>query len=145
MLSDINRDLIRVDGTIQKILQSVTEEEYLFHSAYILASGGMILSGDRITELKDEKIKMLHNLIPGVDRAAVFDDTSFTIGRTYLENKTIISLFNWDEKEKDIEINLPLSANITDFWTGEKVDYDLLNEKPIIRGLKPHSAKVLEF
>ena len=39
VIQDIDRELIRVDGTIEKITQSVTEDEYLSHAAYIYASG----------------------------------------------------------------------------------------------------------
>ena len=100
VLQDIDRELIRVDGTIEKITQSVTE------------------------------------------------DASFCVGRTFIENETktvkVISIFNWENQEKDIEIYIQLPCTIMDFWTGEKLEFETNENKIIVRGLKPHSGKVVE-
>jgi len=64
---------------------------------------GMALSGDKVSKISENKIQMLKKLIPAVNKSAVFNDTSFRVGRTFFEIETktvkVTSIFNWENLE----------------------------------------------
>ena len=118
-----------------------SEDEFLLHSTQILASGGMLLSGDKIMKLKDKQKNIIKKLISIKGKAAKFDDRSFRIGRIDTDDGLLLCLFNKGDTESLFSVPLNGKYKIRDFWTDEKVA-DNVTCTPILR-MPPHSARAL--
>lgn len=121
---------------------TLTDNEFEFHKAFIVASGGMIVSGDLIPRLSEKNISVLKKLISSTGVAAHFDDTTFTIGRIHLSNYTLLCIFNWEDSTRDIDSALDGSYKIVDFWTDEELGIHSNNLH--IRNMEMHSARVFK-
>lgn len=141
VLSNLFDSIIGPDGIARCPVTAVTEEEFSFHTAYILASGGMVLSGDRMMDLNAEQLRVLGKLLPPLGRAAVFDDRDFRVGRIPTEAGMLVCLFNPDETAEEFSALLGGVCDVFDFWTDEPLYCAVAR----IDGLKlpPHSARVL--
>ncbi|MCI8801653.1 alpha-galactosidase [Acetatifactor muris] len=118
---------------------TLTPDEFLFHRAVIVASGGMVLSGDLLYEISEESIRVLKKLMETAGEAAVFEDDSLTVGR--IAGKGLVCLFNWQEQEKCIDFRVEGRAEVHDFWSGENLgEFDGV----VTRRLRAHSAEVLK-
>lgn len=119
----------------------LTKAEFEFHKAFIVASGGMILSGDLITGLSEESLRCLKKLIPASGVAARFPDNRFEYGWVNLSGKKLLCLFNWQEEEKQLDIPLPEGEfRLTDFWTDEDLGY---GSGMLSVQMEPHGGRVL--
>ncbi|WP_043761165.1 glycoside hydrolase family 36 protein [Aeromonas taiwanensis] len=96
--------------------QRASAAEYDFHLAALVASGGMVLVGDRLQDLDEQQGTRLHKLLAlceGRAPAARFDDMRFSRGRVALPGGgELLCLFNWGEQEARVA----LPAGGTDFW-----------------------------
>lgn len=108
-------------GNPSRVNSGLTRNEFLFHATYILASGGMVLSGDNITEFTEQNMADLKKLLPPNGIAAVFDTNDFSIGKIFLAGEEIICVFNYADEERSFEISMDKSAEVLDFWSGEKL------------------------
>jgi alpha-galactosidase len=121
---------------------SLSNEEYLFHATAAYASGGMILSGDNLLTISPERLAMLKKLLPPSGVAAVFDDpTTLEVGRTHLDDRLMISVFNRSDKPKTISFRITGRSRITDFWSDE--DLGTHTNSYTVHNLAPHSARLL--
>ncbi len=77
--------------------QTLSEEEFRFHIAYILASGGMVLSGDAIVDLTEKEEETLKRVISEIGEAARFDDFTFRTGHT----ASMDFYFNYGDSAQD--------------------------------------------
>ncbi|MGE6233079.1 glycoside hydrolase family 36 protein [Aeromonas media] len=97
--------------------QHASRAEYDFHLAALVASGGMVLAGDRLQDLDEsqgERLRKLLALCEGRAPAARFDDMGFARGRVALPGGgELLCLFNWDEQATE----MALPAGGTDFWS----------------------------
>ena len=100
---------------------NLPENEFLFHAATILASGGMVLSGDDLRSMPEERAVLLDKLLPARGTAARFDDETFSIGRITKDDSEILILLNWTEQENVFEADVQGFSRISDFWSGESV------------------------
>jgi alpha-galactosidase len=119
---------------------NLPENEFLFHAATAYATGGLLLSGDDLTQITPQRKAILDKLRPtGV--AATFDP-DFRMGRMTLDSKEILFALNWDDAPAGMELQLPRPARLRDLFTGE----DLGTHKETFRlsGLPGRSARVLE-
>jgi alpha-galactosidase len=92
--------------------------EFQFHATAIYASGGMILSGDDLTKISEQKLAMLRKLQPPTGVAARFDDDMFRVGRIDLSRRRqVVSLLNWQDTPQSISFRLARRCQITDFWS----------------------------
>ncbi len=113
------------------------DNEFQFHATAIYASGGLILSGDDLTKIGDQKLAMLRKLQPPTGIAARFEDDGFRVGRIDLSpRRQVVALFNWDDTPQTLSFRLGAHTRITDFWNGTHV------AEPAIE-LPPHSARLL--
>ena len=119
----------------------ITEDEFSFHAAHMLASGGMILSSDKMMELSQAKKQILKKLLQSKGIAAKFDDKSFKIGRIPTQTGSLICLFNWNDYESKYSVTLNAKCNIMDYWTDELIAKNT-GITPVIT-LPPHSGRVL--
>ena len=62
------------DGKITYREDKITDDEFAFNAVYTMACGGMVLSGDDISELTERNVEILRKLTPPTDVAAIFDD-----------------------------------------------------------------------
>ncbi len=140
-----NRDLSVIDpsGNTPAIESNLTRNEFLFNATYILASGGMVLSGDDITEFTEQNVDDLKKLLPPKGMAAVFDTDEYTVGRIRLSEEEILCIFNREDIGRDFLIELKNSAEIIDFWTGEKLGVWNCGKHHVY--LEDHSARALRL
>lgn len=75
-------------------LPPASAEEYHFHAAVILASGGAILSGDDIASLSAENAALLKTLVAGPRKAARFRPFDFSEGSITDDQGTYKLFFN---------------------------------------------------
>ena len=94
------------------------DNEFQFHATAIYASGGMILSGDDLTKISEQKLAMLRKLQPPTGVAARFEDDSFRVGRIDLgRRRETIAVFNWRNAPEKISFRLARRSRVTDFWS----------------------------
>ncbi|MCL2879475.1 MAG: alpha-galactosidase [Treponema sp.] len=136
-------DIIRLrDGLPSKRPCTLTDDEFDFHKAFIIACGGMVLSGDLLYEISQQNINILKKMMGAMGEAAVFDSDKFNIGR--FKKKNLICLFNWDDSVKTFTVPLNRQGHITvsDFWTEEKLG---VFENSIEINMPAHSGKVIRL
>lgn len=120
---------------------SVSPDEFGFHAAAVLATGGMVLSGDNLAALPSEKWSVLQRLLPPTDAPARFTDTTWQVGWIERGDARLLCLFNWDDAPAERAIALDAPLRVSDYWTGE----DLGTHSGTLRlpPLPPHAARVL--
>jgi alpha-galactosidase len=118
---------------------NLTEDEFQFHATAIYASGGMILSGDDLTKISQQKLAMLRKLQPPTGVAARFDSDALRIGRITLKEREMICLFNWDDAPERVSFRPTRASRVTDFWSGENLGRQ---REFTIEALPPHSARL---
>ena len=96
--------------------QHASRAEYDFHLAALVASGGMVLAGDRLQDLDEGQgahLGKLLTLCAARTPAARFDDMGFGRARVALPGGgELLCLFNWDEQAT----KMALPAGGRDFW-----------------------------
>jgi alpha-galactosidase len=122
----------------------LTDDEFQFHATAIVASGGMVLSGDDLTTIPERRLAMLKKMVPPAGQAAVFTDDSLTIGEAVLLPKRFrVFLFNWDDTARTLKAPLHGKVIVSDFWTGESLGrHDGSIE---VKDIPPHSARLLVY
>ena len=141
LLRNRGQEILDPAGNSMIVDSSLTRSEFLFNAAYTLASGGMVLSGDDITEFTEQNAEDLKKLLPPTGIAAVFDTDDFTVGRIPLGSEQIICVFNYEAEERSFEIPMGRPSEVIDFWSGEKLD--CREETVHTVSLAGHSAQVL--
>jgi alpha-galactosidase len=117
------------------------EDEYLFHSTAIYATGGMLLSGDDLTKISPPRLALLRKQLPPTGVAAEFEDDSLRVGRVRLKGRTVVCLLNWDERPQTLSFELPGPCRVTDYWTGKALG----RHKGIfeVKDIPKHSGRML--
>ncbi|MDX7858651.1 glycoside hydrolase family 36 protein [Aeromonas caviae] len=96
--------------------QHGSRAEYDFHLAALVASGGMVLAGDRLQDLDEAQGARLGKLLAlcaARTPAARFEGMTFERGRVALPGGgELLCLFNWGEHACEF----PLAPGGTDFW-----------------------------
>jgi len=116
------------------------ENEVQFHATAIYATGGMVLSGDDLTQLPETRLAMLGRLLPPTGVAAVFDDDSLRVGRVALKDKEMLCLFNPEDTPRSVSVRLAQPSRVRDFWTGAALG----RLDAVAVTLAPRSARLLE-
>ena len=130
-------------GVYRRAICELTDAEFEYHKAYIIASGGVVTSGDKLDELSERNLDVLRRMMAVAGDAAVYDDDSFEVGRIDCAGKHIICVFNHSDDVKSIAVSLSAQARIYDLWT----DADLGVHKGhfTLFDMLPHSARVLRL
>ena len=92
------------------------ENEFRFHATAIYATGGMILSGDDLTQIPESRLAMLRELEPPTGVAARFADDSLQVGTVDLDGRRAICLLNWSDMPRRLSFSLPRRASLRDVW-----------------------------
>jgi alpha-galactosidase len=147
----------------------LTPDEIQFHATTVYASGGMILSGDDLTQLPPDRLAMLEKLLPPTGVAAEFEQPDLVqgvirgvpspaspprpVGAASARPVTsvraaaspdamrTIAVFNWADAPAPINIKLGGACALTDFWTG--ADLGRHDASYVISQMPPHSARLL--
>ncbi|MFC5406165.1 glycoside hydrolase family 36 protein [Cohnella soli] len=121
------------DGVDRVTMTEMTDEIIDFHFVYVLASGGMMLSGDRLIDLGVDRVKQLAASLPPSGVAATFKDAAMTVGFAFLSDSLLrVFLFNWEDNESDYCVPLPWPAAMSDLKTGT-----LLGDGGVLRATIP--------
>ncbi|MCS3455830.1 alpha-galactosidase [Aeromonas sp. BIGb0405] len=108
--------------------QQAKPHDYEFHLAALVASGGLVLAGDRLQDLAQQQAAALQKLLalsamraPG----ACFDTMAFRRGWVALPGGgRLLCLFNWRDKPERVTV----PAGGVDFWQVSGVDEWLILE-----------------
>ena len=121
----------------------LTDDEFQFHATAIVASGGMVLSGDDLTTMPERRLAMLKKMVPPTGVAAVFEDDSLSVGRIALPaNRTLTCVFNWEDAPRTSAVRFMGTApSVTDFWTGASLATS--GGALTLADMPPHSARLL--
>lgn len=128
------------------LLGSLPENEFLFHAAATMATGGMLLSGDDLTKMTPPRVALLGKLRP-TGKAAAFD-AEFRVGRVKLPaggapgGRELVFVLNWSDGPADAEFTLERPARLRDYLTGEELGRR--SGSVPIHALPGHSARVFE-
>lgn len=124
---------IMIDGTI-------TNDEFMVNAVYTMASGGMVLSGDDLSRLTDENLKILKKLLPPVRIAAEFTDSDFTVGTAKIdEQTTAIYTFNLEAAVKDIVVAIDGRQRVYDVFAEQEIG--VFEGEMLLKNCPPHSAR----
>jgi alpha-galactosidase len=120
----------------------LTEDEVRFHATATYASGGMILSGDDLTQIPPDRLAMLQKLLPPTGAAATFEDDALRVGvMAQSDGRREYALFNWEDQPQTIVVTLPAPCTLTDVWTGESLGRH--EGRFTASDMPPHSARLL--
>ena len=97
------------------------EHEFRFHATAIYATGGMILSGDDLTQISEPRLAMLQKLESPTGVAARFADDSLQVGAIDLKDRRIMCLLNWQETPRTLSFSLSRPHSLRELWTGESL------------------------
>jgi alpha-galactosidase len=119
----------------------LTEEEVRFHATAIFASGGMVLSGDDLTQIAADRMAMLQALVPPGSAAARFEDSSFRTGVVGLRDGVAVCFLNWDDEPRVLSAPAPRASRVRELWTGE--DRGPHAGGALRMAVPPHGGRVL--
>lgn len=120
---------------------NLPENEFVFHATLLYATGGMMLSGDDLTQLSPARVERLKKMLPATGVCARFADEHFTVGEIRLRGKTRWALFNWDTSPVTRTIPLAKPAHLTDLWSGAALG---IHNSSFTVELPPRSARLIE-
>lgn len=121
--------------------ESIPQNVWLLHATVIHSIGGMIISGDKAVDLKNNNLSILKKSIPPTGQGAKFTDTNFEIGTTNLGDKQYYYFFNWGDKPVDRIIHLKKKSKLIDYWSGENLGVYMGNYT--IKALAGQSARLI--
>ena len=116
-----------------------SEDEFMFHAATVLASGGMVLSGDDLRLMPEDASTILDRLVPPIGVAAEFPDDSFCVGTIEANGNMILVALNWNDSPAAVNLPREIGSAAADFWTGMPVSLGRSGRLE----LAPRSARVL--
>ncbi len=120
---------------------TLTEEEFRFHATSAYAAGGLILSGDDLTSIPADRLKMLRELLPPTGAAAIFDDSAtLEIGRITTPQGQRIAVFNRSDETRTISVQLRSTTPVHELWTGQQI---AVHQNRIALEMPPHSGRLL--
>jgi len=94
-------------------------EELRFHATAVYATGGMLLSGDDLTQIPDHRLEMLRNLQPPTGVAARFESDALDVGVADVAERRLVFLLNRDDAPRALSFRLPQTRRVRELWTGE--------------------------
>jgi alpha-galactosidase len=123
------------------LMGDLPEAEFQFHASVIYASGGMLLSGDDLTQISPERLAMLKKLTPPTGVAAAFADDTLGVGVVELGRSSVICFFNWEDQAQTLSAPLLRSGRFRDFWSGE--DLGQREGRLTMEAMPPRTARLI--
>ncbi|MEX2169155.1 MAG: glycoside hydrolase family 36 protein [Pirellulales bacterium] len=136
-----NRRLWWNDPDCLLLTGTLSPDEFAFHKSVLYATGGMILSGDDLTQLSEVQIESLQKLTTHQGVAATFDSQELGTGTISESDRTLYVLINWSDKPVRREVALDKPCRLVDFWSGE--DLGPHRRTFVLETMPPHSARLL--
>jgi len=122
--------------------KAIETNEWIFHATVIHAVGGLILSGDKASKLKEPQLIILKKLLQPTGKGARFLDAKMETATTDMGDTQYYYFFNRSDTESiDLSVQLKSKSLLTDFWTDEKLG-EFEGSYPLTK-LEPHSAKLI--
>jgi len=136
--NDIKRTWARVQGTARQnllrnwqsgrlwwndpdavVLAGLPDEEVRFHATAIHASGGMLLSGDDLSQVDAAALLLLRKLQPPTGVPARFADDSLEVGTIERADEHRAFLLNWSDAPRTLSFTLDRPRRVRELWSGE--------------------------
>lgn len=122
--------------------KAIETNEWIFHATVIHAVGGLILSGDKASKLKEPQLIILKKLLQPTGKGARFLDAKMETATTDMGDTQYYYFFNRSDTESiDLSVQLKSKSLLTDFWTDEKLGE--FEGSYTLTKLEPHSAKLI--
>ena len=119
----------------------LSADEYAFHTSLLYATGGMILSGDDLTQISTAQRRVLRAMAERPATAAAFDSYDLGVGTIADSDRTVYVLLNWSDQPAQREIEISQPCRVTDYWSGE--DLGTHAHRVVVDDMPPHSGRVL--
>lgn len=126
----------------------VTVEHFSFHAAATYATGGMLLSGDRVADYTPAQWQILRRAFARPPLAARFADDRLDVGVIDEPARRVVILLNWSDTAP-ATLRVPVSERfgstpviVSDFWTQAPVVTAPAADDPTLT-LPPASGRVL--
>lgn len=122
------------DPDVLMVGDKLSMDKAIFWASFVSLTGGMILLGDCIAELPEERIGILKRILPGYGGKAkpirLFEEAWPTVWNLPVEKEygrwNVVGMFNWANDRREISFNLEelgidgtKSYGVFDFWKGE--------------------------
>ena len=134
--------VVLANDTVFTGKEPIRKQEWMFHATSIHAVGGSVLSGDKAANLKENELAILKKLLRTNGKGATFSDAKMETGFTDMGDMQYYYFFNWDDHEtKDLTVRLKSKAQLTDFWTHERLG--VFDNTYTVTRLAPHSARLI--
>jgi len=122
--------------------KAIETNEWIFHATVIHAVGGLILSGDKASKLKEPQLIILKKLLQPTGKGVRFLDAKMETATTDMGDTQYYYFFNRSDTESiDLSVQLKSKSLLTDFWTDEKLGE--FEGSYTLTKLEPHSAKLI--
>jgi alpha-galactosidase len=118
----------------------LSPDEVLFHATAISATGGMLLSGDDLTQIPAERMELLKKLQPPTGIPARFSDDSLRVGAIDRPGRRLRFLLNWDDEPRTLKLGLRGRHRVQDLWSGADLGVHATGDG---LALPPRSGRVL--
>lgn len=142
VLDNLEVELVDPNGKLTISRSDISDREFDFHAAAIMATGGMVLSGDVVFNLSEGLMNKLKRIAQIPSSPAEFDDNSFTIGRGKHNGNLLLYVFNWNEKPLTVNVAIEGMYTVKDFWSGDMVG--VYSDSVSVEELPAHGAVVYE-
>jgi alpha-galactosidase len=97
--------------------KTITNNEWMFHATVIHAVGGLILSGDKASNLNTAELATLRKLLTPTGIGTRFSNARMETAVTDLGDRQYYYFFNWsDSASTNLTIQLKSNSSLTDFW-----------------------------
>jgi alpha-galactosidase len=96
----------------------LTDDEFRYHASLLFATGGLMLSGDDLASISEERLNMLKKMLPPTGAVTTFN-SALDIGWMKTETGTWLVLLNKEDTAKHFTVPLSEPYTFTNFWTGE--------------------------
>ena len=136
------REQVGPGGERPRPASELTDDELVFHATAVLATGGMMLSGDDLTRVPDEGWHTLDRLAAGPGTPARFEDTRWELGRIESGASMTLCALNWSDAPRDLDFPIPPGASLADYWTGKGIDTPGGSWRST---LAPHSGQAVTY
>lgn len=134
--------VVQANDTVFSGKKAIEPNEWRFHATAIHAVGGLMLSGDKASLLKEKELAILKKLLQPTGKGARFSDSKMETALTDMGDKQYYYFFNWSETDSiDMSVQLKSKCVLTDFWTEEKLG--IFENSYTIKKLAPHSARLI--
>jgi alpha-galactosidase len=94
---------------------------WIFHATAVHAVDGVVMDGDRASDLGAKEWNTLRKSISPGGKGAIFTDDSLHVGVTDMGDRQFYHCFNWGEFPIRISIELKQPSRLEDYWTGEEL------------------------